>query len=263
MDKNNQTDTHKKDSLILDVVFLNNPSNSYVFKKVTKISQAAYLISDLLNKEEPLRLSLRLVAHDLINSFKNYTHGLIPNEVTKCLLLLKAHLILGHGVKLISDMNASILSKEVDKIALEINELGKQEDIFTTHIGSQFFDVEKPAAPVRREVILSQDFGINYKGHEKDRTDVFNKYPLKTNTFYRTPDQFSGAKKEKVEEEKENRREQILSIIKENKDVSIKDISKAIRDCSEKTIQRELINLLALRLIKKTGERRWSRYFIA
>ncbi len=56
------------------------------------------------------------------------------------------------------------------------------------------------------------------------------------------------------------RRESILSIIRVRKVVSIKDISDAITDCSEKTIQRELLDMIADNIIVREGERRWSRY---
>lgn len=59
------------------------------------------------------------------------------------------------------------------------------------------------------------------------------------------------------------RRESILSIIRTQGVVSIKDISDAITDCSEKTIQRELMGMIKDNIIVKEGERRWSRYRIA
>jgi hypothetical protein len=52
----------------------------------------------------------------------------------------------------------------------------------------------------------------------------------------------------------------ILNFVVENKAVSIKDIRTAITGCSEKTIQRELANLISQGLIKREGERRWSVY---
>lgn len=52
----------------------------------------------------------------------------------------------------------------------------------------------------------------------------------------------------------------ILQYVREHKNVSIKEIAKAIRDCSEKTIQRELGLLIQQGLIRKVGERRWSTY---
>lgn len=61
---------------------------------------------------------------------------------------------------------------------------------------------------------------------------------------------------------KDKRRDAILGVIRRKGQVGIKDISKAVKGCSEKTIQRELINLVSEGVLKKEGERRWSRYSI-
>lgn len=58
----------------------------------------------------------------------------------------------------------------------------------------------------------------------------------------------------------EARAEKILAFVRENPQSSIKDIASVIRNCSEKTIQRELAVLIAHGLVKKIGERRWSVY---
>ncbi len=60
-----------------------------------------------------------------------------------------------------------------------------------------------------------------------------------------------------------SRRERILSIIKDKGEASIKDISTSITDCSEKTIQRELIDMIKDSIILRDGERRWSKYKVA
>jgi hypothetical protein len=45
--------------------------------------------------------------------------------------------------------------------------------------------------------------------------------------------------------------------------LTIKDFAQKIKGCSEKTIQRELIVMLTSGVLKKEGERRWSKYFLA
>ena len=45
--------------------------------------------------------------------------------------------------------------------------------------------------------------------------------------------------------------------------LTIKDFAKNIKDCSDKTIQRELISMVTSGVLKKEGERRWSKYFLA
>lgn len=57
-----------------------------------------------------------------------------------------------------------------------------------------------------------------------------------------------------------DRSSQILEIIKQNKGISIKDISAVVRGCSEKTIQRELLVLIEKGLVRREGQRRWSVY---
>jgi len=59
------------------------------------------------------------------------------------------------------------------------------------------------------------------------------------------------------------RRECILKLIKDKNEVSIKDISLHFPDLSEKTIQRELVAGVFDGILKKSGDRRWSRYSMA
>ena len=57
-----------------------------------------------------------------------------------------------------------------------------------------------------------------------------------------------------------SRQNTILEIIKKRKELTIKDISQVIKDCSEKTIQRELILFISAGILRKIGQRRWSKY---
>ncbi len=55
----------------------------------------------------------------------------------------------------------------------------------------------------------------------------------------------------------------IIDYIRKHKNVSIKDIAAIIRDCSEKTVQRELNDLIRQGLVRRIGSRRWSTYELA
>ena len=61
-------------------------------------------------------------------------------------------------------------------------------------------------------------------------------------------------------EKKNSRQGSIISVLKTQSNLTIKDFVKVIKDCSEKTIQRDLIELVDKGIVKKEGERRWSRY---
>jgi len=59
-----------------------------------------------------------------------------------------------------------------------------------------------------------------------------------------------------------DRRERIKTILEAKKEATIKDISEIITDVSEKTIQRELNAMIEENIVKRQGERRWSKYSI-
>lgn len=58
----------------------------------------------------------------------------------------------------------------------------------------------------------------------------------------------------------QNRRERVLNVLRDKGEATIKDIVEIITDCSEKTIQRELISLIKDNVVSREGERRWSKY---
>ncbi len=60
-----------------------------------------------------------------------------------------------------------------------------------------------------------------------------------------------------------DRRTRIRTILEAKGEATIKDISEIITDCSEKTVQRELQAMIEDNIVKRQGERRWSRYSIA
>lgn len=59
-----------------------------------------------------------------------------------------------------------------------------------------------------------------------------------------------------------SRTDRIVSFLRDNAGASVGDIHTVVSDCSEKTIQRELMSLIDKGLVRKEGERRWSRYFL-
>ncbi|MFT5280617.1 MAG: putative transcriptional regulator [Flavobacteriaceae bacterium] len=78
---------------------------------------------------------------------------------------------------------------------------------------------------------------------KNNKTDVFNRVMKKSIRAERT--------------------RAILQVVKDKKKVSIKDISEIILDCSEKTIQRTLNELIDKGLVAKEGDKRWSTYSLS
>lgn len=64
-------------------------------------------------------------------------------------------------------------------------------------------------------------------------------------------------------EDKKERRDAIMKTIRSKGQVTIKDISENIRGCSEKTIQRDLQELIQHGVLIREGEKRWAVYKLA
>ncbi|MFA6079256.1 MAG: hypothetical protein WC779_05875 [Candidatus Omnitrophota bacterium] len=62
---------------------------------------------------------------------------------------------------------------------------------------------------------------------------------------------------------KTERQAVILAVLRNQSNLTIRDFAKVIKDCSSKTIQRELSELVEKGIVKKEGERRWSRYSLS
>lgn len=61
----------------------------------------------------------------------------------------------------------------------------------------------------------------------------------------------------------EDRESKIIDVVRSKGRVSIKDITDALPTVGEKTVQRALVSLVSRGVLKKEGERRWSRYTLA
>ena len=62
--------------------------------------------------------------------------------------------------------------------------------------------------------------------------------------------------------DRSDRRDRIVGLIKERGEVGIADLLGTLKGVGGKTIQRELLAMVAEGVLKKQGERRWSRYSI-
>jgi hypothetical protein len=99
-----------------------------------------------------------------------------------------------------------------------------------------------PKGSVRKTYLLNKDF-IGQKDTRKDT--VNDLYGLNSNN-----------------EKKSLRKEQIINFLKDKTWTGIIEISKSLPDCGPKTVQRELLEMVSRNILKKQGERRWSKYML-
>jgi hypothetical protein len=218
----------------------------YIFKKTEKITSALYLVSGLLKDDEPMKWGLRDKGMNMLNSSFNASSSvpgdknIIIQSIFTSALETISLLNVAKVSNLISSMNHSILVKEIDQIvSLLRDRLTESAQSAGLVLSEAFFKTPS---------MFTNGFETN---DQKSETD----YKTQRNKISRLSDGYSG-----VEKKKAYRQENIVKILREQSNLTIKDFSKTIKDCSEKTIQRELLEMVEKGIIKKEGERRWSRY---
>ncbi len=228
-------------------IVFNDPSILYVFKKTEKVTAALYLVTNLISDNEPLKWQIRKDALGLVSDILtlkkptvsqiNQVFGGLVTTISELIALLK----IAHLAEQISLMNYTILQKELTLI------MGSLESINSEAISGN-------------AVLLPQDFF--------DTPSLPNYAPAVSKGQFRTPNVLkdSGVQPQQTAQKdtvKDSRHDKIISLLKAGKPLGIKDFSNEIKDCSEKTIQRELLAMVETGVLKKTGERRWSLYSLA
>lgn len=212
----------------------------YISQKSQKIVSALYLITDHIKDSDVIKWEIRedgisLISNSLLlntvyPSDKENAYKTIILNLEKIISLLNVSLI----SSVISNMNATIMIHELESLLLFVEKESKGNLLPGYILSDSFFSDEK---------VIKKDVSSG-KGHDLQS---------KTNTIT----------SQNPANKTVSRKDSILAILRTNSNLTIKDFAKVIKDCSEKTIQRELIALVKSGVVKRVGERRWSTYSLS
>ena len=230
---------------------------AFVYKKTEKLASAVYMITNLFSENEPMKWTLRKKVSELVSFTVNYKDtsestrvdfiNLIKTKVLEMVSMLEISLNGG----LISQMNFSILKQEFSRVVETLDSTSfEPKNLFNKSIPESFFEVPE----VQKLTIETSKYPQNYTTPE---SEIFVKRTL--NEELKDKNQILSKENFK----RSNRQNVILSLIRKKKELTIKDIAEVIKDCSEKTIQRELNSFIRIGALKRTGVRRWSKYSLA
>lgn len=197
-----------------------------IYQKAGKIASAIYLITSFFNDQEPLKWKLRALSSSLISEVVK-DKSITAREILSLFSVAKT-------AGLVSEMNSDILIHELSKFRQEVE---KPLDL-------AFF-----SETTADKILLS----------EPSKTEYIKDKSTENKTIERPTLKKFGA----VSVKKSSRQSVIIAILKRKKEIMIKDVSPLISGCSEKTIQRELSTMVRSGVLKKIGEKRWSRYSLA
>lgn len=204
----------------------------YVYKKTEKIATALYMVTNLFSDSEPMKWTLRTKVSNLLSfiiGFKDILESMeeeFSSEVKTKVLEIVSLLEVTFRSGLVSAMNFSILKSEFINMVNFLSNF-KKSTAHHTDLKENFFEV--PRTNISSTMLGHYHFDIRHD----------NVLDIHKRT---------------------NRQNIIINLLKKKKELTIHDIAETISDCSDKTIQRELISLIKTGLVKKIGQRRWSKY---
>ena len=231
------------------------------FRKVNKLITALYMVTDILDTTEPLRTRLRTLGAQIVSDTHSYSLE-IDRKIDEILSLLEIAFLVG----MISEMNFNILKREFLALKQSAQESQKGLSLPDKKVGvvdlEKFFDDDNIFRNNSfQEEPRSSRLGIGHTriGVQKGGTllkalsDKIPKLSLGGNNFHVL---------------KEERRKEIIAVIKDNRDgLTITDIKSkgqgSLLNYGEKTLQRELVSMVKEGILRKAGEKRWSKYFLS
>lgn len=245
----------QKDTSSVPALYGVKSFHSRSYTKTNKLIIALYMVTDIMDKDEPLRSKLRTLGTDIISDMIALKKENMRTRITEVLSFLD----IASAINLISEMNCSILKKEFTELEESTTEPRQGLTL------SEFFMEDSKGH--------SNSLLISSKGHKKEHTGtrigvqkgstlmkaLSNMEVSDRTSFSQSKDNFDILKKQ--------RRTEIINVIKNSPEgMSIKDITSMLGDfshsMSEKTLQRELVSMVKDNFLNKTGEKRWSRYFL-
>lgn len=252
--------------------------HSVAYSKTNKLITALFMVTDIMDQSEPLRQKLRTLGTEVVSDV--YSLSITPSSHNVVQAISKisetlSFLDIATTINLISQMNSNILKKEFINLKKSIEDSAQNSKIIGGQNNLAEFlkeELQEVSEPVQSNIQSVGQSQYNFStpstrlGVQKGSTlmkaisDTTSLMSNKNSTS-KTGDSFDILKKD--------RRAEIISIIKNSASAgaTITDIRTkakgALASVGEKTLQRELISMVKDNLLKKTGEKRWSRYFLA
>lgn len=233
---------HQEDFVLEKNIFANifekDIRRVFIYKKAERLAKAIHLIAPAFAESVSLKNRIDAIAIGLIDSAM-LPPGTARTVLSRELLALSSVLSIARTSGVLSSMNADLIAQEAhillhEVAAYEEPRLSFDETPTLSAIAKNALMKDAPKSATQ----LMHRRPVGDKGHPKDISDI-------------------------SDNRVKDRRDSILSIIKNKGTASIKDISMLIRGVSEKTIQRELSALIGSGVVQKRGERRWSTYTLA
>ncbi len=237
-------------------------------KKSEKIVAALFLVTDYMTDNNPIRHRIQHLGVDVMSFVLSMPQSVSGGENEFVNLYIKRMLEIASLLEIaflsekLTEMNFRIISDEIGKTVSTVERIKKQ------------FEPPNQAANVSRVFSANISRGgkkgagrslsgklrkaVYYKGH-----GVTSGMTDRKNRVTDRPKQVGKDIHIENEVVRAERRDLILNQLSGGSRLAIRDFLSVLTSLSEKTVQRELVSMVNSGVLKKEGERRWSKYYIA
>ncbi|MFA6272974.1 MAG: hypothetical protein WC673_00550 [Candidatus Paceibacterota bacterium] len=205
--------------------------------KAERLVSALYMVTDLINTNDPIKWQLRKLGVVLLTEVGKLLESSpaerkkIINSTREVIAEILSLLEVAVNSGLISRMNYSLLKKEFVSTPLFLERISKEDSPKSTG---------------------------QIQGHSIGQVKT-----IKDKEFLPPIGQNLVTQNNQNKVKKEARKSQITKVFAGGKILSLSDMSDMFRDFGPKMIQRDLLDLVKSGVLKKTGDKRWSRYSLA
>jgi hypothetical protein len=215
--------------------FFSNTYHTFVVHKSERLASAIYVITGFMPQDEPVRARLRLSAIDLIGSASRASELLMSEAdrfEARCIEIATL-LQTAQYAGLVSEMNAQMIGEEYGSLAQFVR----------TH-------AER----------ISEPKNVLRKGSISEPKSLASSIRHSNKSLITKGSIGKGSSRTYISKDSSSRKNLILAIFDNRPEISLKDAVSVIPGVSEKTVQRELLDLVAQGVLMKQGNRRWTTY---
>lgn len=262
---------------------------SYLLKKTERLTSALYLITGFVERDEPLCRLIRSQGLAVLSQTHDFARDAAPAARQRLRAAMQeAVSLLGvaDDVGVVSHMNATLVAEEYVALMSDLDSVvnpASEVELRVSGIAKRAASHWRQAVPQRAAQDAPGGSMVQYEGlsdflkdtggsdNLKDTLKTSEKNVLETKGSFRSAGKDHASELHKGHksdlspsaQRQRDRRALILQLLQEHPAITVKDVKLNIENCSEKTIQRELLTMVDQGVLKKRGERRWSTYSLA
>lgn len=266
--KKTSTDTESLSSRSYNPTALDYGGIVIVHKKTERVVAALFLITEYLSDNNPIRHKVRHLGVDLVSFILSNQNNKTDSDSVSFVRVYASRLLeitslleVAYLSEQISEMNFRVLGSEIERLISVVERVKKQSDSLP--------ESSKVSRVFLRNVLNDRaGGGMTVSGKLRQR--VFGKGHRDKQKNISRKEERQVAPKNMVKKDavyggftKKDRKTLIIGALSDGRKFGVKDFISVLNDVGEKTIQRELLALVAQGVLKKEGERRWSKYYLA